>query len=492
LGIEHPVLGLMTFMLVAAFVIGAVTYLVMVGMEVQELVLSAPVVDGHAGCFSAGSDGQRYSYNLSLLVANSGRVDLRLGRLYLGSDAGLVEVSIAGRVATVAVALPGARLNVTVHLYGFTDGVELRAGQRGLVWVTITSDASLYTAGKPYPAYARLTTPGEDAFAVREAWFVPGETPACEPEAGVTVPPPPPPPAPRLDIVLASRAAVYWDSFDDDPVAGGRLMLAGSSGCSYSHTEGPVEGRRGLVYLQAQARGSMCALLVRGLSLPTSGTVYVAFSALNVQSGTADQPARFGGVLTASTDLQQYYMGGFDKQAGRVFVLVRSPAGTTSTTAAYTVNFNTWYHGFLELSYIASTVPGTLSFAAHDGVRVSRSLSGSERFPAPFPGLAMIKQEAPRLAGVYYDNVLVTVNAMPDTVRVKGLNPGWTVRLKDQFGNVVAEATAGADGVAVLNLAGVWAVRYATIEVYDAEGNPLASKLFTEVLGGDVYTVTRT
>jgi hypothetical protein len=491
LGIEHPVLGLVTFALMAAFMVGAVAYLVMVGVEVQELVLSAPVVDGHAGCFSAWSDGQRYVYNLSLLVANSGRVDLRLERLYLGSDAGLLEVRVAGRVTAATVVLPGAGLNVTVYLYGFSGGAELRAGQRGLVWVTITSDTSLYTAGKPYPAYAYLAVLGEDAFAVREAWFTPGETPACGHEAGVTVPPPPPP-APRLDIILSSRAAVYWDAFDNDPVAGGRLMLAGASDCSYTYTAGPVEGRSGLVYLQAQARGSVCALLVRGLSLPTSGTVYVAFSALNVQSGTTDQPARFGGILTVSTDLQRYYMGGFDGQAGAVFALVRTPAGTTSTTTAYTVGYNTWYHGFLELSYMASLAPGTLSFTTHDGVGVSRSLSDAERFSAPFPGLGMIKLTSPRMAGVYYDHILVTVNARPDKVRVEGLSPGWVVVLRSQDGVVVAEAVAGADGVAVLDLAGVWAVRYATIEVYDAGGNPLVSKLFPEVLGGDVYTVTRT
>jgi hypothetical protein len=131
LGIEHPVLGLMTFALMAAFVAGAVVYLVMVGLEVQELVLSAPVVDGHAGCFSAGSDGQRYAYNLSLLVANSGRVDLRFERLYLGSDAGLVEVGVAGRATTATATLPGAGLNVTVYLYGFSGGAEGAGVGRG-------------------------------------------------------------------------------------------------------------------------------------------------------------------------------------------------------------------------------------------------------------------------------------------------------------------------------------------------------------------------
>jgi hypothetical protein len=413
---------------------------------------------------------------------------LRLERLYLGSDAGLLEVRVGGRATAVATTLPGARVNATAYLYGFSNEVELRAGQRGVVWVAITSNASLYTPGKPYPAYAYLTVLGEDAFAVREAWFVPGETPACGSEAGVTAPPPP---AQRLDMVLASRAAVYWDGFDDDPVAGGRLLLTGASDCSYSHTAGPVEGRGGLVYLQAQARGSTCALIVRGLSLPASGSVYVALSALIARSGTVTEPAVFGGILTASPDLSQYYMGGFDKQANAIVAYVRTPAGTSSSTSAYTVGYNTWYHGFLELSYMASLAPGTLSFETHDGATVSRSLQDPERFTAPFPGLGMAKLTAPRLAGVYYDSILVAVNARPDAVRVEGLSPGWAVKLRDQAGVVVAEAVAGADGVAVLSLAGVWAVRYATIEVYGAEGDPLLSKLFPEVLGGDVYTVIR-
>ena len=193
MGIERPVLGLMTFVLVAASIVGSVVYLVVVGMEVQGFVQSAPVVNGYAGCFSAGSDGQRYTYNLSLLVVNNGRMDLRLGRLYLGSDVGLLEVRIVGRVTSTTVTLPRVSLNVTLYLYGFADGVELRAGQRGLVWVTVTSNTILYTAGKPYPAYAHFTILGEDAFAVREAWFVPGEAPVCGSEADVTLPPSPPP-----------------------------------------------------------------------------------------------------------------------------------------------------------------------------------------------------------------------------------------------------------------------------------------------------------
>jgi hypothetical protein len=67
---------------------------------------------------------------------------LRLERLYLGSDAGPVEVGGSGRVTAAAVRLPGVSFNVTVYLYGFSGEVELRAGQRGLVWVAVASNAS--------------------------------------------------------------------------------------------------------------------------------------------------------------------------------------------------------------------------------------------------------------------------------------------------------------------------------------------------------------
>jgi len=46
--------------------------------------------------------------------------------------------------------------------------------------------------------------------------------------------------------------------------------------------------------------------------------------------------------------------------------------------------------------------------------------------------------------------------------------------------------------LAAPRLAGVWAAGHATIEVYDAEGDPLVSKQSPEVLGGGVYTVTGT
>jgi hypothetical protein len=140
---------------------------------------------------------------------------------------------------------------------------------------------------------------------------------------------------------------------------------------------------------------------------------------------------------------------------------------------------------------VASLAPGTLSFATSDGVSVSRSLSVAERFSAPFPGLGAIRLAAPRLAGVCYDHVLVAVNARSDVARAEGPGPGWAVKLRSLDGVVVAEAAAGVDGVAVLGLAGVWAARHAAMEVYGAGGGPLVSKQFPEVLGGDVYTVTR-
>ncbi|GAB6148415.1 hypothetical protein JCM10135_09570 [Stetteria hydrogenophila] len=92
---------------------------------------------------------------------------------------------------------------------------------------------------------------------------------------------------------------------------------------------------------------------------------------------------------------------------------------------------------------------------------------------------------------VYFDNLVITVDAPPWLVNVTGLQPGWRVVLENSTGGVVDEATAGSDGVAVLEVWGYLIVPNATIKVYDSAGNLVANRTFDLVVGGDVYEVTR-
>ncbi len=96
--------------------------------------------------------------------------------------------------------------------------------------------------------------------------------------------------------------------------------------------------------------------------------------------------------------------------------------------------------------------------------------------------------------GTYYstaafDDVVVTVNASPAYVTVVNTPPYATVALYDSAGNLVAEATASAQGVATLDVLTDPIVRGGNITVYTAAGVKYASAVFPAVVGGDTYAV---
>jgi hypothetical protein len=184
-GIEHPILGLMTFTLIAAMVVSAIVLLGMVGMNFQDYMLKAPVTEGYATCFSESDYGKIYVYDVVIVVANSGRVDLRLEKLYVAAGKDLVELTVESeytviRGVTVHDVTGVAVVDFEIRLLGFTRDTELWAGQRGLIWINMVSDKQLYMRGGQYSVTAYLTTIGFEAFAVREARFKVGEVERCE------------------------------------------------------------------------------------------------------------------------------------------------------------------------------------------------------------------------------------------------------------------------------------------------------------------------
>jgi hypothetical protein len=480
-GIEHPILGLMTFTLIAAMVVSAIVLLGMVGMNVQDYILKTPVTEGYATCFSFDSGAGRYKYNVSIAVANSGRVDLRLEKLYVATEKGLVELRVASQYTVRTVTVGDAVVDFEIILLGFTRDTELWAGQRGLIRINMVSDKQLYMTGGQYSVTAYLTTIGFEAFAVREARFKVGEVEECP------AVPLPPPTVPR-DIILVSRAALYWDTFDTNPI-GSRMTLVPGAPCTAWHQASGYD-RSGLVYLEVPAGDRECALLVQGVTLPNTGSIFVAFTALIEEEGTRDQPGLFGAILSWGTSLTHYYSGGFNKLDNNIFVRVRTPATTATSPRAYGVNWETWYNGVLALDYILPNVPSTLAFHA-DGVYTDRSLATHEWLTPNYAGLSIYKLTSPKWMRAYFDSILVTVGERPWIVRVEGLQPGWRVVLKDSSDNIIDSGIAGLGGVVELNVWGRWIIKDGRIELYDSSGNPLIPpKSFPEILGGDVYRVT--
>ena len=492
MGIEHPILGLMAFTLVAAMVVSAIVLLGIVGMNVHDYILKTPVTEGYATCFSESFDDVtgRYKYNVSITVANSGRVDLRLGKLYVATEKGLVELTVASQYTVIrGVTVGDAVVDFEVILLGFTRDTELWAGQRGLIRINMVSDKQLYMTGGQYSVTAYLTTIGFEAFTVREARFKVGEVERCLPTT-----PLPPPTVPR-DIILVSRAALYWDTFDTDPIVGGRMTLVQEQGSQCK--AGPQAsgyGRSGLVWIESVAGFRECALLVQGVTLPNTGSIFVAFTALIENYGNNDQPGLFGAILSQGTSLTHYYTGGFNKSdlspsSGNIFARVRTPATTAASSSRHVVNWNTWYNGTLALAYTLPNIPSTLAFYA-DRNYTSRSLATHEWLTPDRVGLSIYKLTAPRQMRAYFDSMLVTVGERPWIVRVESLQPGWRVVLKDSSGRIIDSRTAVYGGFVELRVWGIWIIKNGFIEVYDSTNNLLISRSFPEILGGDVYRVT--
>jgi hypothetical protein len=373
-----------------------------------------------------------------------------------------------------------------IILLGFTRDTELWAGQRGLIRINMVSDKQLYMTGGQYFVTAYLTTISFEAFTVREARFKVGEVEECPP---IT----PPPPTVPSDIILVSRAALYWDTFDTNPI-GSRMTLVPGAPCTAWH-QASGYGRSGLVYLEVPAGDRECALLVQGVTLPNTGSIFVAFTALieQEQFGIRDRPGLFGAILswgTSDTSLTHYYTGGFNKLNNDIFVRVRTPATTATSSSRHGVNWNTWYNGTLALAYRLPNIPSTLEFYA-DRNYTSRSLATHEWLTPNYVGLSIYKLDAPKWMRAYFDSMLVTVGERPWIVRVESLQPGWRVVLKDSSGRIIDSGVAGLGSVVELNVWGIWIIKNGVIELYDSSGNPLLPpKSFSEILGGDVYRVT--
>jgi hypothetical protein len=208
-GIEHPILGLMTFTLIAAMIVSSIVLLGIVGMNVQDYMLKTPVTEGYARCFTESISGGVYRYQVQVVVANSGGSDLSIKRLYVSTDHGMVEVPVTSPSFTTTLPVGSTSVSLSVRLAGFT-GLDLLRGQRGYVHVNLTSTTQLYTEGRVYTLYIYLTTIGLDGFTVQEARFKVGEIESCIP---ITLPPPPPPFPP-------SPTPFTWQLREYDPYTG--------------------------------------------------------------------------------------------------------------------------------------------------------------------------------------------------------------------------------------------------------------------------------
>ncbi len=298
---------------------------------------------------------------------------------------------------------------------------------------------------------------------------------------GVSSPPLPPPPPPTGGVPavrLASRAAVYYDTFDTDPFGSGRLVALS---CNWRY-----DGSGKLVYVSVTSRpssyGGECIARVGGVSV--EGKVYVA-AVLSYTSTSQSSKDHFG-LLLLDSGAGYFYEAGYTRPnfykiwryTGELSEIAKEPVGGT-------VDEGAWYD--LAVAYEASR--GSIEVWASGGLRVSASDPSVAVYSV---GLGAYMDKG--ALTVYFDNLVVTVGARPWLVNVTGLQPGWTARVR-VGSTVVSSAVAGSGGVASIPL---WLssvpgkdyafiVRGAVLEILDSSGNVVAKMGPTDIVGGDVY-----
>jgi len=311
-----------------------------------------------------------------------------------------------------------------------------------------------------------------------------------------------------IDLVLERRSAVFYDTFDADPFASGNLTILTCT-WYYNATAGAVTisasqrartyGGECIAYANVDVsqyatagRTVYVAFLVWRSVFRNSGTHYFDSVYINTAQGTLYtigwQNTPLTGRTGDSVSSTIYYYSG-----ATGFVQL----GYSSLGTSYVTEYD-------YLTYVASAVNFSSWTAIHwfnGNVLTSAAIGSSYRMYINRAGLGYWTSTTLVSGTVYFDNLVVTVDAPPWFVNVTGLPEGWRVVLKNSTGGVVSQAVADSSGLAVLNAAPPPYVDLtvnpgfrdgfifpgATIEVYDWRGNLVLSKTFDYVVGGDLY-----
>ncbi|MFZ8782821.1 MAG: hypothetical protein ACO2OR_02395 [Desulfurococcaceae archaeon] len=314
---------------------------------------------------------------------------------------------------------------------------------------------------------------------------------------------------PPPTIQLVQRNAIFYDTFDTNPITGGRLQAIT---CTWTWNSALraiqiSAGSRG-----PAAYGFQC-ILVANLDVSSyvaSGrTLYIAFLAW--RSSFTGLPTIYVDAVYINTINRRFYTIGFGNsiQGGRTGDSLASSidywSGSSWSTIAsqyigisYTLEYD-------YMSYVASSINFTSWFVYHwnQTILANATIPSGSRITPNRVGVGYWVSTTGVTGTVYFDNFVVTVDAPPWFVNVTGLFPGWYAVLKNSAGGLVANATAGVDGVAVLNVAprlvdllvdpnyrDGFIFPNGVIEVYDDNGRLVASTGPTLILGGDVYSLS--
>lgn len=313
-------------------------------------------------------------------------------------------------------------------------------------------------------------------------------------------------PYPVAGIERIRRSAIYFDTFDSNPLPGRITTL--TCGWNYDATAKAISAS---VSQRGSASWGFSCIAIVNLDVSSyvrSGRrVYVAF--LTWRSSFSGVTTLYDAAYYVDQSTYRIYEVGYEVglRTGRtgdyVYSSIRHYSGTTwSSLASVSLGISLT----LEYNYL-SQVASMADFGAwrleHWNVTMlsSTSVGAGQRF---YPSRIGIGFWVDRTGSgtIYYDNLVVTIDGLPWLVNVTGLPDGWTAVLRSSTGREVSRATSSG-GTAAL---AIWAPRVdlasvpdnrdgfvfpsASIEVYDPSGSLVARRTFDYVVGGDVYRLS--
>jgi hypothetical protein len=291
-----------------------------------------------------------------------------------------------------------------------------------------------------------------------------------------------------VDIRLYQRRAFAYDDFSENPFSTGSFASSGE--WEHDAANGWLHG--------ASLDGSF-SLAYSTTRIPAgTRTVYVLAKA-RYYTSSIDQ---YAGLTMLDESASNFYLLGFQRyRQGNNYNLRRlgiwrwrEQWGLSAQSLSLNFPDGAWSF-FLGERTLSGQQSGRMELTAYDSQRNSiGSISANNRqIDVNRVGLGLYDatpNDGNRISADF-DFFIACADADPQTVTVGNLRSGYRVIIRDNSGNVVAQATA-ASGSVSLNVITNPVIKGGSIEIRDSGGALLFTKTFDLILGGDVYSaVTR-
>ncbi|QOJ78614.1 hypothetical protein IG193_07605 [Infirmifilum lucidum] len=301
------------------------------------------------------------------------------------------------------------------------------------------------------------------------------------------------------NLTRLQRGAIYYDTFDTNPFTAGRMSQL-SCTWRYSST-----GR--YIYISTSSRpttyGGECVAVANiDLSRYVSEGRRIYIAVVAWRPGYPLQIRAFYDTVFTDPLTQRIYTVGYWNypQPGQT--------GDITDATAYYFDGTNWvqrasvqvappglgfeYDYYHEIASVADFSAKTLE--QWNRTRIYATPMGYLFSPSR-AGVGFYLIDTGTTVQANFDNLVISVDNPAWEVKVVGLKPGWTARIRDSTGQTVVSGVAGSDGSVVLQLwptitsyVNAFIVKSGYIDIIDEYGNIVISKQFTDdVVGGDVY-----